>query len=102
MQYQLVIQFPEILFQEIDKIAALEDRLEQSLINAEVDGHDIGSGECNIFIHTNYPETTLETVKNILEEQNFNTEHVKIAYREIRTDQYINLWPDNLKEFSII
>ena len=49
MKYQLVIQFREELFEEIDEIANLEDRLQKSLIDAEVDGHDIGSGECNFF-----------------------------------------------------
>lgn len=57
MNYQLVIQFAEEVFEEIDEIADFEDKLDESLIDAEVDGHDIGSGECNIFIHTNNTTT---------------------------------------------
>ena len=101
MKYQLVIQFPEELFEEIDEIAELEDILDHSLVDAEVDGHDIGSGECNIFIHTNNHVNTFETVKHILEEQNFNIEYVKIAFREIGADQYIAIWPESLDEFII-
>lgn len=102
MKYQLVIQLPEESFEEIDEIAELEDRLDQLLIDAEVDGHDIGSGECNIFIHTNNHVNTFETVKHILEEQNYNIEYVKIAFRAIGTEQYIAIWPENLEEFIII
>lgn len=97
MKYQLVIQFPEELFKEMDEIAELEDRLDDSLIDAEVDGHDFGSGECNFFIHTNNHVNTFETIKHILKERNFNFEYVKIAFRELGSDQYIAIWPVNLK-----
>jgi len=101
MKYQLAIQFPEELFEEIDEIARMEDLLDESLVDAEVDGHDIGNGEINIFIHTNSPVNTFETVKNILEEESFNLNYLKIAYREIGTEQYIALWPEDLDKFSI-
>lgn len=51
MKYQLVIQTTEEFWESIDAIAALEDRLDESLTNAAVDGHDIGSRKINIFIH---------------------------------------------------
>ncbi len=101
MKYQLVIQFPEELFEEIDEIADLEDSLEQSFIDAEVDGHDIGNGEANIFIHTNNPATTFEIVKDILEEKNFNIKYVKIAYKEMGSEQYIAIWPENIEGFRV-
>ena len=101
MKYQLVIQFPEELY-DLDWIADIEDRLDESLIDAEVDGHDIGNGEVNIFIHANNPIDTLTTVKNLLKEEKVGLENIKIAYREINADVYIPLWPKDLKEFEVI
>lgn len=105
IKYQLVIQFPEEIFnyiEDIDEIANLEDRLlSEAIFEAEVDGHDIGSGKINIFVHTNNPVKTFETIKNKLEEENFNLKFIKIAYREIGTDKYIVLWPHGLEKFSV-
>ncbi|MCC5792420.1 MAG: hypothetical protein JJT82_07430 [Legionellaceae bacterium] len=101
IKYQLVIQFPEELFEEIDEIADLEDRLDESLFDAEVDGHDIGSGEINLFIHTHHAVTTYEIVKNILEAESINLKYVNIAYREIGSKPYIALWPKNLEILSV-
>ena len=101
MKYQLVIQFPEEQFEDIYDIADMEDRLSSFLVDAEVDGHDIGSGEINIFIHTNNPVNNFEIVKNILDEEGVNLEYVKIAYREIGVEQYIAIWPENLEGFSV-
>ena len=78
------------------------DRLNESLIDAEIDGHDIGSGEVNIFIHSNNPTNTLTLVKVILEEEGINLEHIKVAYREIGGNLYISLWPENLGDFKVI
>ncbi|MFJ1268538.1 hypothetical protein ACD661_08230 [Legionella lytica] len=101
MEFQLVIQLLEEPYNDIDLIADLEDKLEGSLIDAEVDGHDIGNGEVNIFIHTNTPADILKRVKSILEEECFDLAHVKIAYRKFDAENYLPLWPDNLVEFEV-
>ncbi|MBX9703204.1 MAG: hypothetical protein K2X39_03535 [Silvanigrellaceae bacterium] len=101
MKYQLAIQFPEEIYGDLDWIAELEDRLDESLFDAEVDGHDIGSGQVNIFIHTNTPTNTFQIVKNILEEDDVDLEVTKAAYRESSKDDYIPLWPENLMDFEI-
>lgn len=92
MKYQLVIQFTEDIYEDIDAIAEMEDKLAESLVDAEVDGHDIGSGEINIFIHTNRPIDTFKIVKSILKNEDVNFKYVKIAYRETAGDHYIVLW----------
>ena len=102
MKYQLVIQFPEELYGDLDWIADLENRLDESIVDAEVDGHDIGSGEVNIFIHANNPVNTFQTVKNILEEDDVVLENIKSAYREIGENNYIPLWPENLVDFKVL
>jgi hypothetical protein len=56
MKYQLVLQFFGDSLQDYDALVALEDRLIEALESAHVvDGHDFGSGEMNIFVHTNDP-----------------------------------------------
>jgi hypothetical protein len=103
MNYQLIIQLQEKLYGNLDWIAEIEDNLDESLVDAEVDGHDIGSGQVNIFIHTNNPVATFEVAKNILlNEDNSVLEHIKVAYRELSTDCYICLWPKDLAEFKIL
>ncbi|CAM4428829.1 MAG: hypothetical protein LEGION0403_FIIPPAGN_02738 [Legionella sp.] len=101
MEFQLVIQLPESQCNDIDLIADIEDKLDDYLIDAEVDGHDIGSEEVNIFIHTNAPDATLKQVKYILEEERFDLSYVKIAYRKIGSEKYVPLWPENLIEFNV-
>lgn len=100
-KYQLVIQFPEESYRDFDWITDLEDRLTEFLIDTEVDGHDIGSDEVNIFIHTNNPVNIFQIVKSILEEDGVDLDIIKVAYREISGDRYIPLWPANLVDFKI-
>lgn len=102
MKYQIVIQLPEALYDDLDWIADVEDKLDETLLNAEVDGHDIGSGEVNIFIHTNDPVNVFKIAKNILEEEGVSLENIKAAYREIIGEDYIPLWPENLSDFKVI
>ena len=66
MKYQLVLQWPvpEINF---DKLIEIEDLLIQRLPgDHQVDGHDFGSGESNIFLLTDDPKTCWENVWRIL------------------------------------
>lgn len=102
MKYQLVIQFSEELYGDLDWIADLEDIIDNSLIDAQLDGHDMGSGEVNIFIEANDPINSFEVVKNILNEQKIPLENVKAGYRDFDDDKYLPLWPDNLIEFNVI
>ena len=100
MNYQLIVQFSELLIEDINCIAHLEEQLDEILIDAEVDGHDIGSNEINIFIHTNHPIASFEEIKAHLS-QNIGLETIKIVYRDIHDDQYIPLWPVDLRDFKV-
>lgn len=95
------MQLQEKLYNDIDWIASTEDKLEESLPDAEIDGHDIGSGEINIFIHTNDPLNTFKMAKNVLEEGGLDLENIKMAYRELSSEKYIPLWPENLVDFNV-
>ena len=102
MKYQLIVQFSEDLYGNLEWIADMEDILAESLPEAEIDGHDMGSGEVNIFIHTNNPVETFEATKNVLKEQGVVLEDIKIAYKEMYGNIYTCLWPKGLNEFKII
>ncbi len=102
MKYQFVVQTPDELWGDIYEIANLEDKLDEHLVNAQVDGHDIGCGEVNIFLDTNDPHGTLIDVKHLLVMEGMDLAVVKIAYREFGAEEYIPLWPEGLEEFKVI
>jgi len=97
MRFQLVIQFPETIIKEIDFIYNLEEAIGRVVSDiAVVDGHDWGSGEANIFIHTDNPSKAFSQSKTILHSQGLLSQ-VKAAYRDFEEDDYIVLWPTNFK-----
>lgn len=102
MKYQLVVQLPEEVFGDLDKIIEMEDKLLENLLNAELDGHDVGSGEVNLFIHTNNPIDTFGLIKNIFIYDEEILRNAKVAYRDLTGEEYTLLWPEGLKEFKII
>ena len=63
MQYQLVLQFSGDSLGDYDAMLALEDDLIQEFGHADVDGHDIGSGETNIFLVTSEPDIAIPSRK---------------------------------------
>jgi len=100
LKFQLVIQFSGFTtLDEYDAMIELETMLdaEKGLV---VDGHDSGMGEFNIFIHTNEPRITLERVRNLIETQRPGLVFT-VGYRDFSEDDYIPLWPANLKSFSV-
>jgi len=102
MKYQLVLQWPASSVDDYDSIISIEDSLIEELpSNSEVDGHDAGAGQMNIFIRTDEPTETFEDVKNILEGDDAWTD-IRIAYRDLERNEYVVLWPKDLKEFDIL
>ena len=103
MDYQLVIQFPlsDATADDFDQLLVIENKLDLVLRSKhQVDGHDIGSGEMNIFIHTNNPAEAFRISKDVLSEKDL--EIVTIAFRELNGDKYSVLWPDKFNgEFTI-
>ena len=93
MKYQLALQFPANSITDYDEMIALEQQLIELLgSSAKVDGHDCGSGEMNIFIHTDAPENTFERIRGVLAERELFLKLVA-AFRELKGDEYSVLWP---------
>ena len=101
MQYQLVLQFAANIVTDYDALVAIEHQLVDALGENAVDGHDMGSGEANIFLPTSDPQKTFRQIAPLLE----RTGHmaaVTAAYRRNDEDQYHVLWPENSsRQFSV-
>jgi len=92
MKYQLVLQFPVTENFDFDALIELETKLTFELgRDHDVDGHDFGSGEMNIFIHTNSPNDAFEKAIVLLGDQFAST--LKAAYRLVGSDQFTWLHP---------
>jgi hypothetical protein len=102
MRYQLVLQFRGNSLADFDQMVALEDRLIENLgDSADVDGHDCGSGETNIFIFTPNPASTFWRVRQTLSEVGW-LDAVTAAYREVDGEDYTVLWPEGTtQEFTV-
>jgi hypothetical protein len=97
MQYQLVLQFPLSENLDFDALIELETKLTFELGSEhDVDGHDFGSGEMNIFIHTNNPDDAFKKTIGLLSDQFSSI--LNAAYRKLDSDQYIWLHPANSRE----
>jgi hypothetical protein len=77
-------------------MVSLEDEIHRIVEQiAEVDGHDIGSGEMNIFILTADPVASIELVKPLLSAASL-LDKVSVAYREVRSHDFTVLWSTSL------
>jgi hypothetical protein len=102
MKYKLVLQWSGSSLKDYDEMIAMENKLIENLsMGSEVDGHDAGSGEINIFILTDDPELTFSEAKAILGNSD-RWLSVRAAYREIPEDHYTLLWPEDLTDFDVI
>ena len=102
MKYQLVLQWPASSIQDFDAMIAIENKLIENLSEgSEVDGHDFGSGEGNIFILTDDPERAFSEIEASLNNDD-SWLNARVAYREITKDHYTILYPEDLKVFRIV
>ena len=101
MKYQIVIQWPASSNADYDRLVELEYALIDALSEgSEVDGHDAGSGEMNIFVHTESVQAAFAEIKKLLAER-AALNSARVAYREIGKNEYTVLWPEHLERFSL-
>ena len=102
MRYQLVLQFRGDSLADYDQMIAVEDRLIEALgDSADVDGHDAGSGETNIFIFTSDPVATFRQAQPVLQSMDQLT-GVTAAFRDVDGEQFTVIWPEgSTQEFTV-
>jgi hypothetical protein len=102
MKYQLVLQWPCSSTADHDWLIRAEDLIRTGLQDiAIVDGHDYGSGEMNIFVHTDEPQRAFEAIKNLLARLG-RLSQTKAGYRDFEEDNYKPIYPVGLRHFSVI
>ena len=102
MRYQLVLHFLGDSVADLEVLVSLEERIGQALgHSAEVDGHDIGSGESNVFVLTDDPWGSVGRIRSILDKF-AEANSVRVAFREVAGGDYTVLWPRGFKgHFSV-
>lgn len=103
MQYQLVLQWGAGSVADYDDLIAMEEILLAALhsTSAHVDGHDMGSGQMNIFIWTDRPHQTFAAVSDCLAGR-AQWGDVRAAYRPADGDEFTILWPESVNEFTVL
>jgi len=101
LQYQLVIQFKADPPDDFDSLIRFEDELRSRIgDSAEVYGHDFGSGELNIFVLTDHPESTFKYVQEVF--TLLRPKHaMAVAYRKLTEQKFTTIWPTTLKDFRV-
>jgi hypothetical protein len=99
---ELVLQLPGNSIRDYDSLIEFEDEIIARLGNiGDVDGHDMGMGEMNIFIRTDHPKLAFDAIK-LLPRAKPILSQLKVAYRDVGGDNYTILYPPELSSFSII
>ena len=90
--FQLVLQFAPWDSARFDDLIALEEKLIAAVgSRASVDGHDVGSGEANIFLLTAHPTEVLRDCVPVVQQSAFRV--FAAGYRDLEADDYQRLWP---------
>jgi hypothetical protein len=101
MRFQVVLQWPAHSSEDYDEMVGVEELLIAKLTaQSEVDGHDFGVGETNIFVATDDPRRAFEEIKGILFEHSLWPD-VVIAFRHMDGTEYHVLWPQGTKNFNV-
>ena len=92
---------PASSIKDYDALIELENSIEVGIGNlGEVDGHDMGVGEMNLFVRTNHPKLAFDRTKSLLGTKDFMPD-LKAAYRDVGTDRFTIIYPNDLKRFDI-
>jgi hypothetical protein len=101
MKFQLIVQWSSTPLPDFEEIVEIEDLLIAKLKSLdEVDGHDFGAGEANIFIITSDPQRAFSDIRAALEGHQF-WGNLSAAYREIGGGDFLILWPKGLTTFNV-
>ena len=98
----LVLQFPADDVGDYDAMVEIEDLLIDKLDDQdEVDGHDLGQGEMNIFIRTDDARRTFAAVREALADHAL-MRMLAAGYREEDGNDFTSLWPTGIERFEVL
>lgn len=101
--YLLVFQFAGDSIQDLDAIVEIENKLISLLgKSADVDGHDVGSSQANIFINTAEPLATFNLCRSLIQTQSSKFDSLKAAFRSVSGSEYTVLYPEGSAEFAVV
>jgi hypothetical protein len=101
MKYLLILQFSADSVVDFDPLVALETKLIEELGEiADVDGHDFGMGNFNIFVLTDEPTGAFTQAHHVILDEGIRNE-LRSAYRETNGEDYVVLWPPQRRDFEL-
>jgi hypothetical protein len=87
----------------LDLVIQFESDLEEWLAaDSEIDGHDAGSGEMNIFVHTNDPRRPFNSCRSCFRASELWRTATVPGYRHFSEDEYTPIWPPGLPNFDVV
>jgi len=92
--FQLVLQFSPWEDHAFDELIRLEEHLAAALTEGTIDGHDLGSGEANIFIFTERPDADLDACLRPIADAGLMPTF-SAGYRAMGAEEYQRAWPRN-------
>jgi hypothetical protein len=103
MKYTLVLQWSEDSINDFDQLINLEDLLEREAGElGDLDGHDMGSGEVNIFFDTDAPGRLFEKLRiALVSQERLSTARVAFRNTSDPAGGYTIIWPSDLAEFKV-
>jgi len=101
MKFQVVLQWPAWSVNDFNRMIEIENLLIEKLSEqCEVDGHDFGAEETNIFVYTDDPLRAFEEIRAILSGHRL-WPHARSAYRRVDGTEYTVLWPKGATNFNV-
>ena len=98
----LISQLPGCSTKDLDELIEFEDAVIDCIGALGIaDGHEFGSGERNIFVVTDQPESAYRCIKSVFESKRVMTD-LKVAYRKAEGWEYKILYPPRLQDFTVI
>ncbi|HEV8670624.1 MAG TPA: hypothetical protein VGS01_07800 [Candidatus Limnocylindria bacterium] len=99
--YQLVFQLRGSSESDFEEMVGLEEELTSAIGDlGEVDGHDVGQDEMNIFVHTPSPIRLFEAVRSLPAVARAMP-RLRVAFRPLDGDQYEVLHPPGSYRFTV-
>lgn len=101
MQYQLVLQIRGVGSGDLTRLLQWEKLVTEHVAGiADVDGHDLGAGEFNLFVLTDDPVGTFQRIQEPAEIKSL-AQPTAAAYRRLDEEEYTVVWPAGHPQFDI-